>query len=169
MRLRFWAVLGVITVGIMMRWLPHPPNFTPVAAMALFGGTYFVNKRLAFVIPMVAMFIGDLFLGMHVLMPVVYVSFLVTVVLGMTLRERRNGWLIAGASLASSAFFFVTTNFAAWLVLPEYTKNLAGLVTCFVAAIPFFGHTLIGDLFYTLVFFGVAEVMLKKCPKLCTE
>jgi hypothetical protein len=138
-----------------------------VAAIALFGGTYFVNKRLAFLIPLIAMFLSDLFLGMHALMPLVYFCFAVTVALGMLLREKKSASLIAGAAIGSSVFFFIVTNFGSWLVMPEYTKDLPGLVSCFVAAIPFWSHTLVGDLFYTLVLFGAAELMLKKCPKLC--
>jgi hypothetical protein len=169
MKLRTWAVLGIILVGVIVRWLPHSPNFTPVAALALFGGTYFANKKLAFLIPMIAMFVSDLFLGLHVLMPVVYLAFAVTVVCGMWLRERKSIWSVGGTAFISSAFFFVVTNFGSWLVMPQYSKNFSGLVTCFVAAIPFWSNSLAGDLLYTALFFGAAELLLRSQSRLCVD
>lgn len=169
MKLRFSAVLAIVLVGVIMRWLPHPANFTPVGAVALFGGSYFINKRFAFAIPLAVMLVSDLLLGMHALMPLVYFCIILTALLGTLLSEKKSVATVAGASLLASALFFVVTNFGSWLVMPEYTKDLSGLVTCFVAAIPFWSHSFVGDLFYTLLFFGTAELLVKKCPKMCVS
>ncbi len=148
-------VVGAAT----MRLLPHPPNFTPIAAMALFGGACFDRKLWAFVVPLAGMLASDVALeiltghGFHTLMPVVYLSFAAITGLGLLIRRRRQVWSIAAASLAASTLFFLTTNFAVWLFGSFYPKTAAGLFGCYVAALPFFGSTIAGDLFYTAVLF----------------
>ncbi len=149
------AVLIAMVFGAaVMRLLPHLPNLTPIAAMALFGGAYFSDKRLAFLVPLSALFLSDLILGLYGQMPVVYASFALIVCIGFSLQKRRRWLPIAGAALASSVLFFVTTNFGVWLLSSWYPKNLEGLVACYVAAIPFFRNTLLGDALYTAVLFG---------------
>jgi hypothetical protein len=159
---RFLAILGIILSAGAMRLVPHPPNITPIAAMALFGGVYFANKRTAFLIPLAAMYLSDLALGFffydfgffHGFMPFVYASFVVTVCLGFLLRRRLTPLTVGGAALMSSVLFFIVANFGVWLVGNLYPKTLAGLAGCYVAAIPFFRNTLAGDVVYTFVLFG---------------
>jgi hypothetical protein len=154
-------LLSMVVGAALVRLLPHPPNFAPVAALALFAGAHFESKRLALLVPLVAMLLSDLALqliagsGFHAGMPVVYTTFAVIVGIGMWLRTRRQAGLIFAAAMTSSVLFFITTNFAVWLVDGLYAKTVEGLVACYVAAIPFFGTTVAGDLFYTAVMFGI--------------
>ncbi len=136
------------------RLCPHPPNFTPIAAMALFGGAYFADKRLALGIPLLALLLSDAVLGFHSGMVSVYGSFALIVALGFGLRSNRAVLPLAGTALAGSLSFFVITNFAVWAAGVLYPRTLAGLVECYMAAIPFFKNTLAGDAFYTTVLFG---------------
>lgn len=160
---RLAALCGLILLAAFSRLIPHPPNFAPIGAIALFGGASFADRRIAFVVPLVAMFLsdlalgilsGDLSLGVHRLIPVVYGSFALIVCLGFWLRKRRTLVPIAGAVLASSLVFFVLTNFGVWALGSSYPKTWEGLTACYVAGIPFFRNTLLGDAVYNTVLFG---------------
>jgi len=159
---RFLVLLGIILSAAAVRLVPHPPNVTPIAAMALFGGVHFANKRTALLIPLAAMYISDLALGFffydfgwfHGLMPFVYISFTATVCLGFLLRRRLTLFTVVGTALISSVLFFIVTNFGVWLIGNFYPKTLTGLLNCYIAAIPFFRNTLVGNMSYTLVLFG---------------
>ena len=153
-------LLAILLVGFaaLSRFVPHPPNFAPIAAMALFGGVY-LEKRFSFIVPLAAMLISDYFIGFHNTMPFVYGSFILIALLGVWLRNHKTlGWII-GSSVASSVLFFVVTNFGVW-VMGGYPQNFAGLVECYVAAIPFFRNTLFGDLLYVMVLFGLYETAI---------
>ena len=151
---RFAVLLGMVLAAAASRLLPHPPNLTPIAAIALFGGAYFADKRAAFLVPLAAMFLSDLVIGLHRQLPVVYACFAMTVCIGLWLRTRRRLRPIAGGALASSLLFFIVTNFGVWALGSLYPKTMEGLITCYLAAVPFFRNTLIGDAFYTAVLFG---------------
>ena len=151
---RLAVVVGMILAAAAARLLPHPPNFTPIAAIALFGGAQFGNRGLGFIVPLAAMFLGDLLIGFHALMPFVYGSFALTVCLGMWLRQNQTIARTVLAALAGSILFFAITNFAVWAKLGSYPATGAGLMACYVAAIPYFQNTVLGDLFYTAVLFG---------------
>lgn len=174
---RFFVILGITLSAAAMRLVPHPPNMTPIAAMALFGGVYFANKRMALLIPLTAMYLSDLALGLfvydfgffHGFMPFVYASFVVTVCLGFLLRRRITPLMVGGAALTGSVMFFIITNFGAWLVGNLYPKTFAGLVGCYVAAIPFFRNSLAGDAFYALLFFGGFAMAQRYLPALRAE
>ena len=88
---RFIVIASMILVAAASRLIPHPMNFTPITALALFAGACFADKRWAFGVPLAALLLGDLVLGFHVLMPVVYGSFALSVCLGLWLRHRRRG------------------------------------------------------------------------------
>ncbi|MCI0402617.1 MAG: hypothetical protein L0212_03745 [Acidobacteria bacterium] len=148
------VLMGLILMAAAARLLPHPPNFTPIAAMALFGGAHFAGKRSAFLVPLAAMLLSDLVIGLHPLMPVVYASFALIVCIGFWLRMRRRTLPIAGAGLASSLLFFLVTNFGVWTLGSLYAKTPQGLLACYVAAIPFFANTLLSDAVYTVALFG---------------
>lgn len=152
---RTLLVLVVIILAAALRILPHPWNFTPVGAMALFSGAMLRNRKLAFLFPLLALFAGDVFIGFHKLMPVVYASFLVSVGIGFWLRERRGIARVSAATLFGAIQFFLVTNFAVWAAdgLP-YPHNLAGLIACYAAGVPFFWNTLAGDALYAGLFFG---------------
>lgn len=146
------GTLAIIIVSAFARILPHPPNFAPVAALALYSGAN-INKRVAFGIPVSVMLLSDLFLGFHPVMPFVYFSFAVTVFIGRIIKKNPGFFTLIFAGLVSSIFFFVVTNFGVWLVGNIYSKTIPGLLNCYLMAIPFFRNTLIGDLFYILTFF----------------
>jgi hypothetical protein len=161
---RFVALAVFIVLAALARLIPHPPNFTPVGAMALFGGACLADRRLALLLPLTTLFLSDLFLGLHVLIPVVYGSFAVNVLLGRWLRSRRTFASTAAVTLAGSVQFFVVTNFACWLLW--YPHTVEGLVTCYVAAIPFFQNTLLGDAVFATALFGGLAVAERGFPVL---
>jgi hypothetical protein len=151
---RYLVLATIILAAAGSRLLPHPPNFTPVGAMALFGGAHFARRSLAYAVPLITLALGDLVLGFHILIPFVYGAFSLTVALGALLRQHRTPWRVSGVALLSSVLFFLITNFGVWLQLHTYPQNLAGLLACYVAGIPFFAHTVLGDAFFTALLFG---------------
>jgi uncharacterized membrane protein len=152
----FLSPLLVILVAVLMRLLPHLPNFTPIAAMALFGGVY-LNKKYALIIPLLAMFISDIFLGFHQTMPYVYGSFILAGVIGLWLKTHKSAKNVICASLISSIIFFLITNFGVWAT-GWYPRTLSGLMQSYMMGLPFFRNTVLGDLCYTGVFFGCYEL-----------
>ena len=153
-RTRFTVVAGMILAVTASRFIPHPFNFSPIGAIALFGGAQLSDKRAAFLVPLAAMFLADLVTGLHVLIPFVYGSFALTVCLGFWLRRDRNAWRVTAAVLSGAFLFFVITNFGVWALLGTYPQTPAGLVACYVAGIPYFQNTLLSDLLYSLLLFG---------------
>jgi hypothetical protein len=153
------AVLLVL-IGASMRLIPHPPNFAPIAAIALFAGVY-LSKRTALILPIAAMVISDIFIGYYEisLMAVVYGSFLLCVLLGFWLKKNKKWYTIGGSAILGAVLFFLITNFAVWALTPWYAKTLAGLIQCYFMALPFFKNTLLGNLFYASVFFGSYELV----------
>lgn len=151
---RFAVLTAMVLAGTAARLIPHPPNFSPIAAMALFGGTTFASKRAAFLVPLAALFLSDLVLGFYSITPVVYGSFALITCLGLWVRQRQTVWWLAGASIAAAALFFVTTNFGTWALGDWYPRTLSGMVECYLGAVPFFRNTLFSNLFYSAVLFG---------------
>lgn len=165
-KIRLAVVISIIVGAAASRLIPHPPNMASITAVALFGGAYLSHKWLAFAVPLAALFLSDLFLGFYSHMEIVYGSFALVVCIGLLLRKRRAPFRIAGAALASSILFFLITNFGVWVFGSLYPKNAAGLLACYVAAIPFFQNTLIGDALYTTVLFGGFALAEKQWPSL---
>jgi hypothetical protein len=163
---RFWIVTIMILAAAFTRLIPHPPNFTAVGAIALFGGAYFSEKKFAFLVPMTAMLLSDMIIGFHNGMLLVYVSFVIIVGIGIMLSRKIQFKNVVAASLVSSVIFFVLTNFQMWVQSPLYAKNVTGLIACYVAAIPFFHHTVIGDLSFVGVLFGLFAAIQFKFPSL---
>lgn len=153
MKPRILTVIAIVLAAALSRLIPHPWNFAPITAIALFGGTH-LPKQWAYSLPLVAMFLSDLVLGFHPEMPLVYLSFLLIVAIGQFVSQRKSFFRVTGAALVSSVLFFLLSNLGVWLVGAFYPKTVDGLVTCYIAAIPFFQNTLIGDLLYTATLFG---------------
>jgi hypothetical protein len=149
-----------IALAVASRLLPHPLNFTPMTAIALFGGVY-LNRKVGVIIPLAALLISDYFLGFYDMMPWVYGSFLAAGVLGMAISRRKSVATVAGATLASSILFFIVTNFGMWAAYSMYTHDWAGLAECYIAAIPFFRNSLAGDVIFVVVMFGLYELALR--------
>ncbi|MCH9029416.1 MAG: hypothetical protein IH819_07320 [Bacteroidetes bacterium] len=162
----FLILIGMIFIAAFIRLIPHPPNFAPIAAMALFGGAYFTKRWVAFLIPLAAMFITDLILGFHSAMWAVYLSFMLIVVIGILLIKQKKISNIFLASVSASVLFFAITNFAVWASGIYYPKGLSGLAASYTAAIPFFHYTLLGDLFFVTLMFGSYELVKMKYPNL---
>jgi hypothetical protein len=163
---RTLLALALILLAAALRIAPHPWNFTPVGAMALFSGALLKDRRLAFLFPLLTLFLGDIFVGLHKLIPIVYASFLINVAIGLWLRDRRTISRISLATLAGATQFFLITNFAAWQFLSGYPHTAAGLVACYAAGIPFFWNTLAGDAFYAALLFGAYALVERFLPAL---
>jgi hypothetical protein len=153
-KLRFNVLTAMSLAAAASRLIPHPPNFSPIAAMALFGGAAFADKRAALVMPLAGLFLSDLVLGFYRITPVVYGSFALIVCLGFWVRQGRNVRRITAAAVLSALLFFAITNFGVWALGHWYPKTPAGLADCYVAAIPFFQNTLLSNLFYSALLFG---------------
>lgn len=145
----------IILLAAILRLVPHLPNFTPIGAMALFGGAY-LGKKTAFALPLAAMLLSDLFIGFDSVSGrlAIYLSFALIVGIGIWLKKHRSVTNVIAASLVSSTLFFLITNFTILYTQSLYPKTLVGLIESYTMAIPFFRNTLTGDLFYTGVFFG---------------
>ena len=163
---RFYLLTIMILAAAFTRLIPHPPNFTAVGAVALFGGVYFSEKKFAFIVPMVAMLLSDLIIGFHNGMLSVYLSFVIIVGIGIVLSRNIKFKNVVAASLFSSILFFVLTNFQMWILSPLYAKNIGGLGACYAAAIPFFHYTVLSDLFFVGILFGLFALMQNKLPVL---
>ena len=163
---RLIALLSAIVGAAALRLVPHPPNFAPIGAMALFSGAYLGRRTLAFVAPLAALLLSDLVLGFYHGQATVYFSVALIVMIGMVALQRRSALRIGGAALASSILFFVITNFGMWLSSGFYPRTLAGLEACYVAAIPFFQNSLAGDLFYAALLFGGFALAEHLIPRL---
>jgi hypothetical protein len=144
----------IIAAAAASRLLPHPENVTPVAALALFAGAHFERRSLALLVPLAAMLLSDMVLGFHATQWAVYLGVALMCCIGFLLRTRRGAAPVALACLAGSVVFFVVSNVGVWLTGGLYAPTLEGLVACFVAAIPFFTNTLLGDAFYAALLFG---------------
>jgi hypothetical protein len=151
---RTLLALALIVLAAALRIAPHPWNFTPIGAMALFSGAFLKDRRLAFLFPLLALFAGDIFIGFHKLIPIVYASFLINVAIGLWLRGRRTVTRISLATLLGAIQFFLITNFAVWQFLGGYPRTPSGLLACYIAGIPYFWNTLAGDAVYAVLLFG---------------
>ena len=160
-----FLVIGLVIIAALIRiarnsgWLPLPPNVAPITAMALLSGAL-LPRRWTFVVPLSAMLVSDLVIGFYSLpvMLVVYGAFAVSNVIGLWLRKRQSLGRIFGASLLGSTVFFVLTNTAVWAFQAMYPHSVSGLIQAFVAGLPFFRNTVIGDLGFSAIFFGVYAV-----------
>lgn len=154
------AVL-LIVLGVAMRLLPHLPNFTPIAAMSLFGGVY-LDKKYALILPLAALFISDVFIGFDSLESrlSVYSAFILVGLVGLAVRRRKTVLTIILGSLSGSVIFYLITNFAYFYHSSMYPHNLSGVLASYYNAIPFFRYTLLGDLVYTGLLFGAYEAAI---------
>lgn len=167
---RPWLVLGFVLGAAFLRLLPHPPNFTPIAAMALFAGS--MMRRSPWVgvaLPIAALFLSDLFIGFHETAWVVYLAMAIIGAFAIRWQPQSSAGRWATGTITGSLFFFVTTNFAVWLQTGMYEKSFAGLVSCFVAALPFLDNTVVGDFFFSASIFGIWKVLEMTWPQLQTS
>jgi len=144
--------------------MPHPENFAPISALALFGGAY-LDKKHTFIVPIAALLISDYFIGFYRGMEWIYGSFIAIGFIGLWLRSHPGIGRTIGATVTSSILFFVITNFGVWTSSQvTYVHNMSGLLQCYVAALPFLRNTIIGDLFYVGALFGAYEMARRLIP-----
>ena len=158
-----------VAVRLLIFFVPGalPYNFTPVEAIALFGGAYFADRRLAFLVPLGAMLLADLIIGLHPLVPAVYACIAASVVLGFGLRGKVSVLRVGGYGVAGSLLFFVVISFVEWLLGDtEYCQ--AGIVPCYVAALPFLQNWLAGTLVWSALLFGGYELLRRAAPRLAS-
>lgn len=145
-----WLV-AIIAFLALSRCLPHPPNFTPLAAMSLLSGAFLRDWRLALIIPLGAMLLSDLYLGLHNSMLFVYAAMASIVIFSRYGLRRVSLFRLTSASVLSAVWFFLLTNFGAWLGHETYAPSLNGLMQAYVAGIPFFRNTLLSSVLFTLL------------------
>ena len=173
-------VAGMIVLAALSRLLPHPPNFSPVEAIALFGGAYFAQRHAAIWVPLVAMFVSDLALGLvnggiyaeyflSAGFALVYLCIALSALLGFGLRGRVNAARVVGYSLLGSVLFFLVTNFGAWLGSSLYPQSFDGLLAAYAAGLPFFQNTVLGTLFYSTLLFGAFAWLRRRNPALVAQ
>ena len=162
MNTKLLSLVAIIFGIALFRVLPHLPNVSPVAAMALFGGAYFADKRLALVIPFLALILSDLIIGFHNTMFFVYAGFALTVGIGMLIQKHITVSHVAASAVAASLLFFIITNLGAWMMSGLYPMTSAGLMQAYAAGIPFFQNSLLGNLVFTAVMFGGYALLQNK-------
>lgn len=163
------AVL-LILFAAFSRLLPHPMNFAPITAIALFGGAY-LDRRLVFIVPLIAMLISDAFIGFYSGFYWVYGALIIIGFIGLWLRNKMDEpagkkiLFIGGSALVSSIIFFFITNFAFLYPPTMYPHTFDGIIASYAAGIPFFRNALGGDLIYVTLMFGVYELVMKMSAK----
>lgn len=161
---RTWILIALIAFAVGVRLLIFfvpgflPYNFTPVEAIALFAGAYFSDKRLAFIVPLGAMFVADLIIGLHPLIPVIYACIAASVLLGFALRDKVSVLRVAACGVAGSVLFFAVVSFVEWMI-GDTVFCRAGIVSCYAAAIPFLKSSLAGTLVWSALLFGGFEAL----------
>lgn len=169
------AFVLLSALGVASRLLPHPPNFSAIGALALFAGFFFHSWKLAACVPLVSLIVGDLVVGSYEprLMAVVYLSLSLPVAFRVVLRRGLTPGRVGAGSLAASVVFYLATNFGVWAFSSWYPHDLAGLVSCFAAALPFFRNTLCGDLTFSSILFGsyafATHWQSHKSPDVCAQ
>ncbi len=153
---------ALLVLGILARFVPHAPNFTPVLALALFGGVYLKRSQALF-LPLGLMMVSDLFLGLHPVIPFTWGSLLLISCIGLWIRKSPTMMHVAAGSLLSALLFFVVTNFGCWLAY--YPQTWEGFSSCYALAVPFFRGTLLSTLLYTVILFGGYELLAAKIRK----
>ena len=163
---RIIALGMIVLFAALLRFLPQPPNFTPIAALALFSGVFFTNRLLACLVPVGVLLVTDLFLGWHSTILFVYGSFAIMVLIGYAMRGHLSVPMVTGAGLSASLLFFLVTNFGVWATGTMYPKTWEGLAAAYIAGIPFFHYMIAGTLFYSALFFGSYLLASRQFPSL---
>ena len=168
----FFPMMILILIGVFSRLMPHPPNLTAIGAVALFLGAYSKKRNLFFLIPIIAMFVSDLFLfyiqGKIFPGLVVYLSLLAYVPIGFLLIKKIKIKNVLVGCLSGSTFFFIVTNFFVWLN-PTYinvTKTSSSLFACYFDGLPFYGYSICGDIMWSAIIFGAYELSNYSIKKL---
>lgn len=178
----FTIISAFILFAALSRLLPHPTNFTPLGAIALFGAAYFTNKKWAIIIPLLAVWLSDLLLNNIVYSTYndgfmwltggflyIYGAFALIVLLGYVLLKKVTPGRILGGAVGASLIFYLISNFGVWLHAPVYPLTWEGLIACYTAAIPFFHYSLAGNILYSALLFGSFEWIRYQFPEAVPE
>lgn len=165
MKNRFILITGLILLATAFRLIGHLPNFTPLGAIALFSGAFITNRIMAILVPFLALFISDLYIGLYGYeMIVPYVGFGLTILMGFLLRRKAGIVNVLGISLLSSLVFFLFTNFALFYPTTLYPHTFNGIISSYLAGIPFLKNAMLGDAFYVSVLFGAYYLITINVP-----
>ena len=180
--LRFSVISSIILLAAISRLIPHPSNFAPIGGMALFGAAYYVKQYWAFIIPIISMWISDLainniiygqyfdhFVWFYQGCYWTYGAFALIALIGFGVLKKIRIKNLLVASFLASLIFYLLSNLGVWISTNMYPKNFGGLITCYIAGLPFFKNTLLGDLFYTGLLFSTFELAQHKIPSLQPE
>lgn len=159
-RLVIGIALALIVLAVWSRFVPHPANMTALTAVSLFGAAV-LPRKVALVVPLGAIIVSDLMIGMHSLVWATWGSFALIAWLGYYLRTRLKPVSIMLASIAGSVLFYIVTNFAVWMQGQMYAMTWQGLIQCYYNALPFFRNMLAGDLIYSAVLFGLYAIAVE--------
>lgn len=152
--------ISLIIIGILLRFIPHTANFTPVAAIAIFAGVY-LNKKQALIVPLLLMVLSDVFLGMHNVVLFTWGSFVLVTFLGIWAKNHKTFKVIVSTSVVSSVLFYVITNFGVW-AMGWYPQTVKGLLDCYILGLPFLRNFTVATLVYTVLFFGAYELIARR-------
>jgi hypothetical protein len=181
--IRFGVITLMILAAAFSRLIPHAWNFTAIGAAALFGAAYFSNRIIAFVIPLLSLWLSDIVMNNTIYssfngnklwlfpdtFPWYYLGFIMVTLVGFGLLKKVKISSVIGASISASVIFFLVSNFGSWIGNVAYPQNASGLIACYTAGIPFFWSTVAGDLFYCGLLFGAFELAKMKFPVLQTQ
>lgn len=150
---------------ILSRLIPHPPNFSPLIAGAVFLPFMFNDKKIVILLPLVCLFFSDLIIGFHNVMLWTYGAFLI---IGLTVIyfSKLNLKTLIGLSLSGPIFFYLITNFGVWISSTTYTKDIHGILECYFLALPFFVNSIVSTLIFSLTFFTIRYWVLRKSSQL---
>ena len=158
----YYVIIGIIVLLAIARLLPHPPNFTPILGMAVFSGAIISTRFIAYLVPLLAMLLSDLYLGFHAGMPIIYFSLAVCVLIGTFIAARvtiLNSFL--SISLGVLVFFLIT-NFMVWHGSGMYEYSISGLMTCYFMGLPFVQNTFISSILYGMGAFLIYDIINKR-------
>lgn len=174
---RFGLIVLLIVIAALSRMFPHPMNFTPVGAIALFGAAYVSRKWLAVVIPLASVFLSDVLINNTIYAHYynkftlfypgfyfTYGAFVLIAILGFVLLRKVSTINVLVSSLLAAIVFFLVSNLGAWIGFHTYPHTSAGLLACYVAGLPFFKYTLLSSVFYSALLFGVFELAQRNIP-----
>ena len=158
---KFYSAVAIILILAFSRLIPHPPNFTPILGLAVFAGATLDKRIFAFAIPLIAMLVSDIFIGFHASILTVYFAIALNVLIGIYLMKKFTYLRAIGSLISGVIIFYIITNFAVWLGSSLYSKDFAGLISCYIMALPFLQNTLISSLFYGLGSFFIFNLVNK--------
>ncbi len=156
-----YLAFSLVALLALSRLIPHPPNFTPILGMAVFSGAIISKRIIAYLVPLAAMLLSDLYLGFHASMPIIYFSLALCVLVG-TFIEARVSILNSFLSICFGVIlFFLITNFVVWYGSGMYEYSISGLMNCYFMGLPFVQNTFISSILYGMGAFLIYDIVNK--------